>query len=193
MPQLVTALARADLELGEVARDLGAAQGGNEDAGQRARRNLIEVDAKLDEVEQSKQWPELEQRAVRTMTWASSWVSHLGTERERALLDEVGQAVDHARAERNVRELQRQLRLANQLGETAWYRDPDTWPDLFEEASSRIDAASDLPRAHALVKEGREAKNRDDAAALRRITERLWKLLPHDPSTRKKSFDSGVR
>jgi molecular chaperone DnaK len=193
MPQLITALARAEQDLGEVARDLGAAQGGNDDAGQRARRNLIELDAKLEEVEQSKQWPELEKRAVRTMTWASSWVSQLGSDRERALFDEVGHAVDHARSERNVRELQRQLRLANQLGETAWYRDPDTWPDLFEEATSRIDGASDLPRAQALVREGREAKAKDDATALRRITERLWKLLPHDPTARRKSFDSGVR
>ncbi len=193
MPQLVTALAHAEDELGQVSRDLGAAEGGNEDAGQRARRNLIEIDAKLDEVEQSKQWPELEQRAVRTMTWASSWISHLGTERERSLFDEVGKAVDHARTERNVRELQRQLRLANQLGETAWYRDPDTWPDLFEDAASRIDSASDLPRAHALVREGRAARAQDDAVALRRITERLWKLLPHDPAARGKSYDSGVR
>ncbi|MBC8068648.1 MAG: Hsp70 family protein [Deltaproteobacteria bacterium] len=193
MPQMITALSRAEQELGEVGRDLGAARGGNDDAGQRARRTLIEIDAKLDEVEQSKQWPELEKRAVRTMTWASSWISHLGSERERALFDEVGHAVDHARNERNVRELQRQLRLANQLGETAWYRDPDTWPDLFEEACSRVDGASDLPRAQALVREGREARAKDDAVALRRITERLWKLLPHDPATRQKSYDSGVR
>ena len=65
--------------------------------------------------------------------------------------------------------------LVDQLGETAWYRDPNTWPRLFEDASSKVDGASDLPRAQALVKEGREALAKDDNVALRWITEKLWK------------------
>ncbi|MBL8944324.1 MAG: Hsp70 family protein [Myxococcales bacterium] len=193
MPHIIGALEHAEHDLGDVSRDLGAATGGNDDAGQRARRTLLEIDAALDEVEQSKQWPELEQRVVRTLTWAGGQVGHLGTERERALFEDVAKAIDRARAERNVRELQRQLRLANQLGETAWYRDPDTWPALFDEASSRVDAASDLPRAQALVREGKAARARDDGAELRRITEKLWRLLPHDPTARRASYDSGVR
>ncbi len=193
MPQIIAALERAEQGLGDVARDLGAAQGGNDDAGQRARRNLLEIDASLDELEQAKQWPELEQRAVRTMTWSGSQVSQLGTEREQALFEEIAHAVERARDERNIRELQRQLRLASQLGETAWYRDPDTWPALFDDAVSHLDSATDLPKAQALVKEGKDARGRDDVVALRRITEKLWKLLPHDPAARRQGFDSGVR
>ncbi len=193
MAQVLGTLEHAEHELAEVARDLGAALGGNDDAGQRARRNLLEIDAALDEVEQSKQWPELEQRAVRTLTWAGGQIAYLGTDRERALFEDIARAIDGARQERNVRDLQRQLRLANQLGETAWYRDPDTWPALFDAASSRIDAATDLPKAQALVREGRAANGRNDYAELRRITEKLWKLLPHDPSAQRQSYDSGVR
>jgi molecular chaperone DnaK len=162
MPQLVTALERAESDLAEIARDLGAAHGGNDDAGQRARRNLLEVDAALDDLEQSKQWPELEQRAVRTMTWAGNQVSQLGTDREQALFEEIAGGVDRARRERDVRELQRQLRLASQLGETAWYRDPDTWPMLFEDAASHLDSATDLPKAQALVREGKDARARNE-------------------------------
>ncbi|MBX7078230.1 MAG: Hsp70 family protein [Nannocystaceae bacterium] len=193
MPQLISALERAESDLGEIARDLGAAQGGNDDAGQRARRNLLEVDAALDDLEQAKQWPELEQRAVRTMTWAGNQVAQLGTEREQALFEEIAGGVDRARRDRDVRELQRQLRLASQLGETAWYRDPDTWPMLFEDAASHLDSATDLPKAQALVREGKDARTRNDLAALRRVTEKLWKLLPHDPEARRQGFDSGVR
>ncbi len=193
MPHILIALEHAERDLADVGRDLGAAQGGNDDAGQRARRTLIEIDAALDEVEQSKQWPELEQRIVRTLTWVGGQIAHLGTERERSLFEDVARAVDRARTERNVRELQRQLRLANQLGETAWYRDPDTWPTLFDEATSRVDSASDLPRAQTLVREGRAARDREDMGELRKITEKLWRLLPHDPSARRASYDSGVR
>jgi molecular chaperone DnaK len=193
MPQLVTALERAEHDIADIGRDLGAARGGNDDAGQRARRNLIELDAKLDDIDLAKQWPQLEKQAIRTMTWATGWVTSLGTEREQKLFEDVAQSVDRARADRDVRELQRQLRLADQLGDTAWYRHPDTWPRLFEAAASKVDGASDLPKAQALVREGKDAVAKQDGVAVRRITERLWKLLPHDPSARKLGFDSGVR
>jgi molecular chaperone DnaK len=192
-PQILGTLDRVEQGLAEVERDLEAARGGNEDAGQRARRSLLELDAELEQVEQTKRWPELEERKVRTMTWASACISQYGTPREQKLFEEVSDAIERAAGERDPRELQRQLRLASQLGETAWYRDPSTWEFLFEDAASKVDSASDLPRAQTLVREGREALARDDNQALRRVTERLWRLLPADVKTRRQSFDSGVR
>ncbi|HLT35255.1 MAG TPA: hypothetical protein VK034_03195, partial [Enhygromyxa sp.] len=192
-PQMLGLLDRVEQGLAEVERDLEAARGGNEDAGQRARRSLLELDADLEEVEQTKRWPELEERKVRTLTWAASCISQYGTPREQKLFEEVSQAIDRAAAEHDPRELQRQLRLASQLGETAWYRDPSTWEYLFEDAASKADSATDLPLAQTLVREGRAALGRDDNQALRRVTERLWRLLPADVQTRRQSFDSGVR
>jgi molecular chaperone DnaK len=192
-PQLLTTLDRVEQGLVEVERDLEAARGGNEDAGQRARRSLLELDADLEQVEQTKRWPELEARKVRTLTWASSCIAQYGTPREQKLFEEVSDAIDRAASEQDPRELQRQLRLASQLGETAWYRDPATWEYLFEDAASKADSATDLPLAQTLVREGREALTRGDNVALRRVTERLWRLLPADAKTRHQSFDSGVR
>ena len=192
-PQMLSILDRVEQSLAEVERDLEATRGGNEDAGQRARRSLLELDADLEQVEQTKRWPELEERKVRTMTWAASCISQYGTPREQKLFEEVSQAIDRAATEHDPRELQRQLRLASQLGETAWYRDPSTWEYLFEDAASKADSATDLPLAQTLVREGRAALARDDNQALRRVTERLWRLLPADVQTRRQSFDSGVR
>jgi molecular chaperone DnaK len=191
--QMLGTLDRIEQGLAEVERDLEATLGGNEDAGQRARRSLLELDADLDQLEQSKRWPELEERKVRTLAWAGSCISQYGTPREQKLFEEVSQSIDRAAAEHDPRELQRQLRLASQLGETAWYRDPSTWEYLFEDAASKVDAATDLPLAQSLVREGREALTRNDNAGLRRVTERLWRLLPADVKTRRQSFDSGVR
>jgi molecular chaperone DnaK len=191
--QMLGTLDRIEQGLAEVERDLEATLGGNEDAGQRARRSLLELDADLDQLEQTKRWPELEERKVRTLAWAGSCISQYGTPREQKLFEEVSQSVDRAASEQDPRELQRQLRLANQLGETAWFRDPSTWEFLFEDAASKVDAATDLPLAQSLVREGREALSRNDNAGLRRVTERLWRLLPADVKTRRQSFDSGVR
>ena len=192
-PQVIGILDRVDQGLHEVERDLEAARGGNDDAGQRARRSLIELDAELEEVEQTKRWPELEERRIRTMTWASAALSEHGTPREQKLFEEVSGAIDRAAREKDPRELQRQLRLARQLGETAWYRDPSTWEYLFEDAVSQSSQASDLPLAQSLIREGRAAMERRDSSALRRVVERLWRLLPADVQTRRQSFDSGVR
>ncbi|PRP90018.1 Chaperone protein DnaK [Enhygromyxa salina] len=192
-PQILGTLDRVEQGLSEVERDLEATRGGNEDAGQRARRSLLELDADLEQVEQTKRWPELEERKVRTLTWASACISQYGTPREQKLFEEVSEAIDRAATERDPRELQRQLRLVRQLGETAWYRDPSTWEFLFEDAASKADSATDLPLAQSLVREGRQAATRNDNQALRRVTERLWRLLPADVKTRQQSFDSGVR
>ena len=192
-PQVLGLLDRVEQGLAEVERDLEATRGGNEDAGQRARRSLLELDADLEQVEQTKRWPELEERKLRTMTWAASSISQYGTPREQKLFEEVSEAIDRAAAEHDPRELQRQLRLATQLGETAWYRDPSTWEYLFEDAASKADSATDLPLAQTLVREGRQALERDDNSTLRRVTERLWRLLPADVQSRRQSFDSGVR
>ncbi len=193
LPQILTILDRVDQGLHEVERDLEAARGGNDDAGQRARRSLLELDADLEQVEQIKRWPELEERRIRTMTWASAALSQHGTPREQKLFEEVSTAIDRAASDKDPRELQRQLRLARQLGETAWYRDPSTWEFLFEDAVSQISQASDLPLAQSLTREGRQAMDRHDSTALRRVVERLWRLLPADVQTRRQSFDSGVR
>ncbi len=192
-PHMLATLDRVEQGLAEVERDLEATRGGNEDAGQRARRSLLELDADLDGLEQTKRWPELEERKIRTLAWAGSCISQYGTPREQKLFEEVSDSIARAAAEHDPRELQRQLRLASQLGETAWFRDPSTWEYLFEDAASKLDAATDLPMAQTLVREGREALSRNDSAGVRRATERLWRLLPADVKTRRASFDSGVR
>lgn len=179
--------------LAEVEGDVIGARGGDEDAGQKARRALLDIDAAVSEAEMRRRWPELEEKAVHDLAWASDWVSRYGTSAEATLLDEVGEAVTRARDGRNPGELERQLRLARRLGNAAFYRHPSAWQWMFDSAASEIGAATDLPRAEALVKEGRAAIARDDMAALRAIVEKLWRLLPADVQARRLGFDSGVR
>lgn len=183
----------AEGRLTEVERDVAATRGGDEDAGQKARRALIDLDAVVVEAELKRQWPELEDKAVHDLAWSSNWVAQYGTPAESKLMDEVSAAVERARAARNPGELQRQLRLARRLGNTAFYRHPSAWEWMFEGAASEVASATDLPRAQELVRKGRAAIESDDTAALRRVVESLWKLLPADVKTRRLSFDSGVR
>ncbi len=186
-------LDKVEARLAEAERDIDAAHGGDADAAQKARRTLLEVDAVLAEADLARKWPELEADARLTAVYATSAVSHWGTDPEKRLLDEVMAAMEQARAARDAGELQRQLRLVGRLASAARARDPDHWRFQLEYAAADVGTCRDLPRAQRLVAEGKAALERGDLEALRRSVRGLWELMPEDAEARKKAYESGVR
>jgi molecular chaperone DnaK len=186
-------LSMLERDFQEASRDIHAAKGGDADAAQRARRTLLEIDGYLEEAEADRQWPELEARALHTYSWASVYVTEYGTQPEQRLIAEAGAGLEKARRLQNAAELQRQLRVIRNLGNTAYFRKPDAWSDEFDYATSRIDDCADLPKAEGLVREGRKAQARNDQTALRSIVQQLWSLMPAEREERRLSFESGVR
>ena len=191
--KMVEKLSGVERSLEEVVTDVQAARGGDADAGQKARRTLLELDALLEEVEFDKQWPQLEEEARERLAAASSWVAEHGTKEEQRLLQEAAQAVEKARAQRKPLELQRHLRVVRNLANAAYYRHPQAWEWAFESAAADAGSATDLVRAQSLVRDGRAALGRGDQPALRSVVEQLWRLLPADAQSRRRGYDSGVR
>jgi molecular chaperone DnaK len=191
--RVIGKLTYVECALGEVDRDIDAARGGDADAGQKARRALLELDATLEECEADKRWPELEDQARSEVANASRWVSELGSPLEQQLLTEVSQAVEKARAARSSEELQRQLRLVRNLSSACFQRHPQAWEWLFDSAAADADHATDLVRAQALVRDGRRAIEQGRLADLRPIVQDLWKLLPVSAQKRRLGHESGVR
>jgi len=179
--------------LAEVVNDVNAARGGDADAGQKARRTMLELDAMLEECEADKRWPELEDEARKSISSASVWVSQFGSPAEQQLLNEATESVEKARAARQPVELQRQLRVVRNLSSACFHRHPRAWEWMFEDAASEVDQATDLVRARSLVQDGRKAQQRGDMAALRPIVQDLWKLLPVSVQQRRLGHESGVR
>ena len=189
----IAALGRAEATLAEIERDISAAKGGDADAGQKARRTLLELDALIEEQEFQARWPEVSRKASETLASASRWVAQYGTPSEQKILGEVSESIVKAKTDRNITELQRQLRLVRDLSNAAYYRQPDVWLEEFDWAASRIDNATDLVKAKSLVDRGQQAKLQRDNAALRDIVEQLWKLMPVDRESRRQGYESGVR
>ncbi|MEZ4308064.1 MAG: Hsp70 family protein [Polyangiaceae bacterium] len=177
----------------EAERDVLAARGGDADAGQKARRALIDAEGILDECDNDKRWPELDDEARLTLATAASYVTRYGTKAEQRLLQESTDAVERARKERDAVELERQLRVVNRLADAAFHRDPESARWSFEAAASEVDQATDLVRAQKLVQDGRRALERNDVPALRNIIRELHKLMPADVQERKRGYESGVR
>ena len=186
-------LGKVEQALEEAGRDIEAARGGDTDAAQKARRALIEVDASIESVELDRRWPELDREAREALIWATAWIQEYGQAHEQSLFQETARAVEKARQSRDALELQRQLRLLRRLGSSAYGRHPDAWKHRFEDAAADVGNATDVARAQALVKEGREALAKGDNEALRRVTQKLWQLLPTAAEDRRKGHDSGVR
>ncbi len=193
LAQVLEKLDRVELRLGEAERDIDAAHGGDADAAQRARRALLDVDATLAEADLEKKWPELDAQARSAAIIASSSVGMYGSEAERALLQEVVAAMDKARRDRDAAELERQMRLAQRLGNAAYSRNPEAWDSYFSSAAGEVARMSDVVQGQRLVGEGKAAQAQGDHEGLRRVVKAMWRLLPDDHEARKKGFDSGVR
>ncbi|MBK9031909.1 MAG: Hsp70 family protein [Myxococcales bacterium] len=190
---VIEKLGAVEALLAAAERDIDAAHGGDADAGQKARRTLLEIDAVLAEADLARSWPELDGEAQQAAIIANGAVASFGTDAERRLLDEVLTALARARRDRDVAELGRQLLLVRRLSSAAWNRNPDAWTYHLEDAASSIHEASDLPKARALVEAGRAAVTAGDTDAVRRAVKQIWALLPVDAAARQKGHDSGVR
>jgi molecular chaperone DnaK len=192
-PEVVSSLAHADQALADIERDVEAARGGDADAGQKARRGLLDIDAQLEQAESGLRWPELEETVREELAAASSWVAQFGTPTEQKLFDEAMRSCERARAGRQAVELQRHLRSVRKLGNAAFYRHPSAWEWQFESAASRVSEASDVGKAEELVQRGRRALEQQRREELRHVVEQLWRLLPEDAQERRLAHDSGVR
>ncbi|MFL5358155.1 Hsp70 family protein [Archangium sp.] len=191
--EVVSLLGYADPALAEIERDVEAARGGDADAGQKARRGLLDLDAQLEQAESGLRWPELEETVREELAVASSWVSQFGSPTEQKLLEDAMRACERAHAGRQAVELQRHLRSVRKLGNAAFYRHPSAWEWQFDSASSRVSEASDVARAEELVQKGRRALEQQRREELRQVVEQLWRLLPEDAQERRMAHDSGVR
>lgn len=176
----VASLSCARMQLEQIRRNVAASRGGDLDAGEQARRGILEFDAMLADMEAEKAWPELQARMEERHAWALSWVAEYGSPPERAALDKAHQSCKQALLARQEKELQRQIDLMSQLGHSAYVRQPNAWQHLFQHSAARVSECTDIRRATELVAQGHQAMRERRTAELESIVHQLRKLLPVD-------------
>lgn len=192
-PELVRRLTAAGAMLREAAAGMEAARGGDGDAAQKTHRLLLDLEAELDAVEETLRWPELDDEADERIHSALYWIGSFGSEGEQKLAESAVMAIHQARQKRDMTELDRQLRTLRSLGNTAYTRDPGFPAQELEWYEQNLGEATDMPRAHQLVQEGRRCLQRQDRAGAIAIVRQLIDLFPGDEEERRRSFDSGLR
>jgi molecular chaperone DnaK len=179
--------------LAEAKRSLDAARGGDDDAAQRLRRILLEIESTIDSVEETLEWPDLVDEANERIDIAISWVSAWGTTSEQALLDQAIIAAKAAFESRDPLELDRQVKAMRNLANAAYGRDPRSVFMTFDWYTENIASATDIPQATELLNKGRKAAQQGDAEALKVINRQLDSYFPGTEEERRRSFGSGVR
>jgi molecular chaperone DnaK len=186
-------LTSAESILASSARDEEYARGGDLDAAEKVRRQLVDLDALIAEAEALLAWPDLDARAQRRIAWAVGWVGEFGTPDEKKVLSGAIAALEKASAAKNTREIDRQMEVLRGIGIVCWLRSPGAWEFELDDAASRATAATDPRKAARLVDEGRAAAARNDDAALERAVRALWQILPAREEDRLLGHSSGVR
>lgn len=179
--------------LADVRRNIVALRGGDLDAGEQARRGMMEFDAILAELEAAKAWPELAERLEESYAISLSCVAGYGTAAEQAALNNAYQNCKRAFTSRDEGEVERQLGMINRLGTAAYYRSPGAWEHQFDYAASRTGESTDIRRATALVDQGREAMRQRRQAELESVVRQLWELMPADRAEQMLGHGSGLR
>ncbi len=177
----------------EAERALDLAAGGDEDAAQRARRMLLDLETKVQELESEGRWPELEDRALDDIAWAAPIIANDGTPAEQKLLDDAIAGINRARKSRSIKDLERHRRVLRRLGNAAFFRDPAAWVIVFEGYASHVHEASDLRKAQALVQLGRAHIAAGDHKLLRGVCDQLVELMPVSAVERARAYASGLR
>ena len=185
-------LTRLDRALVEAELAFEAARGGDEDAAQRGRRLLLDLEAELTALEEDGQWPELRGDARRKIASAAFYVSQFGSAAEAAMLDEATQGVERALDSRSPDLLRQHLRVVKDLLHAAYFRHPESWSHELDYYISHFGEATEPGAAGKVIERARQARESGDAAALRAAVSELWKYFPAAPEERLLSHGSGI-
>jgi molecular chaperone DnaK len=192
-PTAAARLGRAESLLEDAARGIHLGKGGDADATERARRQLIEVDEALASAEADAAWPALEAEVQILLANAVVLVGRTGSPAEKELLTDAQSRLRGALRTRNLSEVERLRTLIIELRHNAFIRTPDAWPHLFRTAVSHQGDMTDTRKAAALIRRGEDELRRADLPALEATTRALWELWPPDVQERRRSHGSGIR
>ncbi|MCB1053390.1 MAG: Hsp70 family protein [Acidobacteria bacterium] len=185
-------LMQSENAIAGVLNDLSRLRSGDEDAGQRAIRTLIETEGQLFEMETASKLTAFQDQNELEIHNANSWVSHFGSLPEQKMFQQALVALEKAEAQKDHAGLARQMKIIRKLANVSYYRHPESWFWDFEHLAAKVDEATDLRKAHDLVKKGRLLWEKGDLENLKPIVNDLAVLLPrHTESVR--SYDSGIR
>jgi molecular chaperone DnaK len=186
-------LDRVARELVDTEALVDRARGGDEESVQRARRAMVDLEARIVELEAAVRWPDFASEAAEEATREGSWVMAYGNDAERALFARTERVLERAMQLHSVRDVNRHLRVMRRLGGAAFRRDPDAPLHTIEHYAARARDAQNPAQAVALVEEARRLWAKGDRAGVSAILGKLGDMIDVAEPVRRASHQSGLR
>ena len=164
----------------------------DEDACLRAQRNLLDIDADLENITARGQLEELLESCKNTYMEAQYSVDTWGNEVEKNMLAECATRLQQAFDAKRNTELERLVEQMNKIRHSAYRKSDDFWKDYFEYYVSRIHEAKNIKEANRLADEGRKLIASNNKAGLSSIVKQLDSILPQDRVSREFNHESGI-
>ena len=184
-----------DSLIGTLEVQLDKAKAKDPDAAEKARRQIEELKAEVDRLQESQKWPELLRQLEEVKQLASEAAQESGepkdSEKLKKLLADADLAVRSKEAER----LSKAISLLESLKWDIWFRQDAFWVASFQNVTKYSQSFVDKNRGKSLTEEGTLAIERGDFASLRTIVRELWNLVPdsEESSAEKVLFPSSLR
>jgi len=186
---------KAEEMVGEIEVQLTKASAKIPDAEEKARRQIEELKAEVDRIQEADKWPallrQLEEAKQLAVEAAQSTGETRDSERLKKLLEDAEIAVKSKDADK----LNKAIANLESLKWEIWFRQDDFWVASFQGVTKFAPSFIDMNRGNSLIEEGSLAIERGDFASLRTIVKELWDLVPDsDESSKEKAlFPSSLR
>ena len=164
----------------------------DEDACLRAQRNLLDIEADLENITARGQLEDLLESCKNTYMNAQHCVETWGNEVEKNMLAECSTRLQQAFDAKRNTELERLIEQMNKIGYSAYRKSDNYWQDLFEHYASRIHEAKNIKEANRLADEGRKLIASNNKGGLSSIVNQLHSILPEDRVSREFNHESGI-
>lgn len=191
--QLIALLNPLSAPLHAALVDLADLNAEDTDSCQRLSRELMDLEAALEEAESRHQMKELVQECEDRYYETASVVNDYGDDTDRRILADCGKQLEQACRLAKSSMLERLVERLEQLYRSAHSKSPTYWVDVFEYWASFATSANDPRHAEKLVVKGRKLIEKEQYGGLRGITNQIYALLPaHLKRESEDSHDSGV-
>lgn len=179
-------------DMDDIMRDIERLQGNDQDAGMRASKNLIKLEAEIESFDTRQQLQESFEQDEIQLIYDQTQVENNGSPQEKEMFSSVYANLQKALHDKNNHDYVRQRDALRQLGATAFERTEGAWEYYFNNALSQIHEAKDIKKANQLVKKGERAIENKNISELKAIVYALWDLLPENITRTEENYHSGV-
>jgi len=166
----------------------------DEDACQRASRQLMELEVELELLEAEAQLGDLLEECEDSYFSACGIVNEHGDGVDKRILADCAKQLEQAYNRLRQGEIERLIERLDKLYQSAHEKSPDRWKDNFLYWASLVNVANKPKRANSLVEKGRAEIEAGRTDKLRGLTQELYQLIPEQYKSQggPGSHDSGV-